>query len=133
MKLIVGLDDNNGMLFAHRRQSQDRALRADVLARLGEKPLWMSPYSARQFDRDGRLRVDAAFWEKAGEGEWCFVEAPLPDEVWPTAEALVVYRWNRRYPADVRLPFSLSEWNKTESVDFPGFSHEKLTREVYIR
>ena len=31
MILIVCVDDHNGMMFNHRRQSQDRVLRADIL------------------------------------------------------------------------------------------------------
>ena len=31
MVLIVCVDDHNGMMFNHRRQSQDRILRADIL------------------------------------------------------------------------------------------------------
>ena len=131
MKLIVCLDDNDGLLFNHRRQSRDVALRADLLARLGEAPLWLSAYSAGQFEPDARLRVCDAFWEKAGENDWCFAEAPLPEEAWARVTTLVVYRWHRRYPADVRL--SLAGWTLRDSVDFPGRSHERLTREEYTR
>ena len=31
MVLIVCVDDHNGMMFNHRRQSQDRILRGDIL------------------------------------------------------------------------------------------------------
>ena len=50
MILIVCVDDNMGMAFNHRRQSQDRLLRRRLLERVGASKLWMSPYTARQFD-----------------------------------------------------------------------------------
>lgn len=132
MNLIVCLDDDNGLLFNHRRQSRDRALRADLLASLGGAPLWVSAYTAAQFEEDAPLRVDDAFWEKAGAGEWCFAESLPPEGTWERVERLIVYRWNRRYPADVRLtpPELLT---LAGSRDFPGSSHERLTREVYVR
>ena len=50
MILAVCIDDRNGMLFNGRRQSQDRVLREDLVREAGGGPLWMSAYSARQFD-----------------------------------------------------------------------------------
>ncbi|MBP5618695.1 MAG: ribonuclease Z [Clostridia bacterium] len=132
MKLIVCLDDNGGLLFNHRRQSRDAALRADLLEGIGDGPLWLSSYSARPFEPDARLRVDDAFWEKAGAGEWCFAEACPPEGAWERVEELVVYRWNRRYPADVTLAIP-PEWKLAASRDFVGTSHERLTREEYVR
>ena len=46
---IVCVDDHNGMMFNHRRQSQDRVLRADILELTGGKKLWMNAYSRKQF------------------------------------------------------------------------------------
>ena len=134
MNLVVCLDENNGMLFNGRRQSQDRAVRADLLASIGEAPLWLNGYSARPFaDAADRLRVDEAFWQKAGAGAWCLAEEPVPPGVWPAVESVTVYRWHRRYPADVAFAFPDDGWTLTESRDFAGFSHERITKEVYVR
>ena len=62
MRIIICLDDDNGMLFHDRRQSQDVKLRADVLQRLGERMLWMNAYSARQFADAEDARI--AFWKR---------------------------------------------------------------------
>ena len=131
MKLIFCLDDNGGLLFNRRRQSRDAALRADLLSCI-DGPLWLSSYSARQFESDAPLRVDDAFWDKAGAGEWCFAEACPPEDAWERVEEVVVYRWNRRYPADVTLALP-PEWKLTAARDFVGTSHERLTREEYAR
>lgn len=37
------------------------------------------------------------------------------------------------YPADLRLDIALEDWKKTEEEEFVGNSHEKITREVYVR
>ena len=47
MIVIACLDDNGGMMFNHRRQSQDRVLRAHIAALVGGAMLWMNHYSAQ--------------------------------------------------------------------------------------
>ena len=55
------------------------------------------------------------------------------EEILAQTEKLVIYRWNRHYPADVRWEPDLSSLGFTlqETTEFPGTSHEKITREVY--
>lgn len=76
MILIVCVDDHNGMMFNHRRQSQDRILRGDILELTEGKILWMDAYSKKQFVEEGmtQIRVEEDFLQKAGEGEFCFAE-----------------------------------------------------------
>ena len=72
MILIVCVDDNMGMAFNHRRQSQDRLLRRRLLERVGASKLWMSPYTARQFDAlPENVRVSETFLSEAEAGEYC--------------------------------------------------------------
>ena len=49
MKVIVVIDDKNGLLFNHRRQSQDRIIREKILSIIQGRKLWMNAYSHRQF------------------------------------------------------------------------------------
>ena len=89
---------------------------------------------ARQFPaaEQSRLCVDESFLEKAGPGEPCFVEdrsvAPFAGRV----ERVVLYRWDRAYPADLYWDLSLEGWTLARREEFPGFSHEIITKEVYI-
>ena len=46
---------------------------------------------------------------------------------------IILYKWNRVYPADFRFEVDLSSWKLEESEEFAGLSHEKITRERYIR
>ena len=135
MHTIICLDDDNGMLFHDRRQSQDVKLRADVLEQLGERMLWMNAYSARQFAdaEDARIHISDSFLEEAGKDDFCFVENRplLPSEA--QIQEVICYRWNRRYPSDVKLDLSLEGWNVMEETEFAGKSHERITRTVYRR
>ncbi len=132
MIVMTAVDDRMGMFFNGRRQSQDRVLRARILERCAGKVLWMNAYSARQFGEAAKAaRVDEDFLTKAAPGEYCFAENVLPDPL--QAEAVILYRWNRAYPGDFFFDWDLSGWVKKESRDFAGYSHEKITEEVYIR
>ena len=42
MYIIICLDDNNGLAFNHRRQSQDRIVAEDIRKTVGEKKLWIT-------------------------------------------------------------------------------------------
>ena len=62
---------------------------------------------------------------------YCFAENFTVDE--NDVEEIIVYKWNRVYPADVQFNIDLKKWNLAETVDFAGSSHEKITRERYVR
>ena len=133
MIVIVCIDDNNGMMFNNRRQSQDAILREDILALARDGQLRMNAYSKKQFPGESPVRIQADFLEKAEPGDFCFVEdrdiGPYEDRI----EKLILYRWNRKYPADTFFTLDLREWRLEESVEFAGSSHEKITREIYVR
>ena len=134
MKLIVCLDARNGMCFAGRRQSKDICQREDMLALAAPGPLWMSPYSAREFDSlPDFVIVDEAYLEKAREEDWCFVEREDVSAVADTVAQVAIYRWNRHYPSDRKFPMALFEnrWHLVSCREFPGKSHETITLEVY--
>lgn len=134
MIAIVCIDDNKGMLFNKRRQSRDKRLIEDVLKMAGEKKIWIHKFSAGLFEKAGKnVMIEEGFLMKAGRGEFCFVEnvslMPIADNI----EEIVVYKWNRKYPADFYFDLDLSEWELAESEEFAGSSHEKIGKERYKR
>lgn len=135
MKLILCVDAQGGLAFHNRRQSQDRMLRLDLLQLCRGHALWVTPYSARQFDaaEQSFLTITETGFEHAPEDAYCFLENinPLP-YISNTAE-IVLYHWNRVYPSDQKLDLPLEGWNCIQQTEFSGFSHEKITREVYKR
>lgn len=135
MIVFLCADKKNGMAFHQRRQSLDRAVRADILTMAAGKPIWMTPYSARQFSEpEAVLRVSEEPLREAGESALCFAEFPPLSHSLERIEALVLYRWDRVYPADQWLDLDLhSGFRLVSSCDFSGHSHEKITKEVYQR
>lgn len=135
MILIVCLDDNGGMLFNHRRQSRDRVLNQQILELTQGSKLWMSDYSAKLFAGTDapQICVEQEFMQKAGSGEYCFLEngpaAPFADRI----EKILAFRWNRVYPADQSFDVPLQQWHMEAAREFAGSSHEKITLEVYVK
>ena len=121
MNIIICLDDNNGMMFNKRRQSQDRILRADLKEFIKDKDLYMNNYSYKLYkDIDnGNIKVSENFLEQCTENGFCLVED----------------KWNRIYPSDLYFDINLisNSWELLETKEFEGSSHEKITRIIYRR
>jgi len=135
MTLYFCLDDRKGMLFNHRRQSRDRAVMEDIRSGL-EGELLIDPIS-RKIVETAQIPYSYAPSEITEQMQGChfFVEERLPGDWVSLASTVVCYRWNRRYPADLYFDIDLSAMGfvLSETVDFPGKSHETITREVYVK
>lgn len=137
MIILLCVDDNMGMLFNKRRQSQDRILLDRILGMTAEKRLWMNQYSANIFVKENcpQIMIDEAFLENAQEEDYCFVENLDVAAYENKIEKIFLYHWNRTYPADTYFPIPLQEngWKLLESNEFCGYSHDKITEEVYVK
>lgn len=133
MIVMVCIDNNNGMLFNHRRQSQDRILREDMLKMVGTGKLWMNSYSKKQFSNIASVEVlvDEEYLEKAGTGDFCFAEDKDICAYKDRIEKVILYKWNRIYPADTFFSLDLQGWELESLEEFAGSSHEKITKETY--
>lgn len=133
MKIIVCLDDNNGVLFNKRRLSADSILCQKIIDMVEDSRLWLNGYSAQLFEPTcGKVCVDETFAQKAQAGEFCFFESQDVNTAALDAEEIIVFRWNRRYPSDVRFSqTNLLDRKLVFTEDFPGNSHDRITMEVY--
>lgn len=128
MKLIVCLDDNNGMMFNKRRQSRDRMLIENVLELCKCVKLYTNEYSFKLFP-ENTVEIFEDI-ENIGNS-FCFAEDFTVNE--EKVDEIIVYKWNRVYPADTYFNIDLKNWSLIEIFDFEGSSHEKITREIYRR
>ncbi len=120
------------MLFNHRRLSRDRRVCEKILDYSNEKELWMNAYSRKLFTDltdINSIQVDEEFLGKSQS--ICFVENQDITPYLPKIDTLVLFQWNRDYPADFFFTVDLSQWNLISTEDFEGTSHEKITMEVY--
>lgn len=133
MKLIFCLSKDSGMMFFGKRQSKDAALRQWIMDYIGESKLWMSQYSAKQFEEINGICIDDDYFSKAEPGDYCFVE----DKAYSAEEVseIILCRWNRAYPGDkfFNIDLKANGFIKSNSVDIVGTSHEKITIDVYTK
>lgn len=73
------------------------------------KKLWMSPYSDRLYGSlDGmELEVNPDFLSLAGSGEYCLAVSEGLAAYEESIEQIIVFWWNRTYPADAYLDLDL--------------------------
>ncbi len=132
MTLVVCLDDRLGMMFNRRRQSRDRVLIAELMTHIGNRRLIVSPYSAPLFPVDApNVSTAENPWDEALEDDFVFAEDIDPLAAWERLNGVVIYRWNRAYPADKHFKGDLSGFRLCETYEFAGSSHDKITKEVW--
>ena len=128
--VAVCLDDEMGMMFNSRRQSRDRVLIEELLSSSKER-IYIHPYSRLLFPDSDRITVTE---DPLGECEdgICFIEnlpiLPYKDKI----RKLIIYKWNRLYPADKYFDLSLEGKRRISKTEFKGSSHERITKEIYI-
>lgn len=136
MHMIVCIDNRRGMMFNHRRQSKDRVVIADIINALGSRRLWIHRISADIFPADGsRIAISDRAPQGVAPEDCCFVEdyglRPYLSEI----RTITIYKWNRDYPSDFQLDMDPTEegFQLLECTEFAGYSHERITKEVYGR
>mgnify|MGYP001095382869 CR=1 FL=1 len=132
MTVIVCLDNANGMMFNHRRQSRDANVVKDILKTINGTSLLIAPYSEPLFSQaECSVSISDSFLTDAEANDYCFVENTSVAEFKEKISKLVIYKWNRDYPADFYFDIDYANDYKLETtLDFVGTSHEKITKEV---
>lgn len=131
----MAVDDAMGMTFNNRRQSQDGILRRHLLEESKSSRLWINHYTAGQFEVPlaDHILVDDEFLDKAAGGDFCFVENLSVAKYEQNVKKIILFKWNRAYPADTYfdIPLSKNGWKLTFVFEFAGNSHEKITKEIW--
>ena len=133
MKIILCLDDNNGMLFNNRRQSRDKALLSDAFGNLQGEKLYITSFSEKlmaEYCDKVTLCEDASTLQS---GQWFFCENVDLTAFADKIEKLVVYKWNRVYPADFNCNLDFSFFNLESESDFEGSSHPVITKQIFSK
>ncbi|MBO5908379.1 MAG: ribonuclease Z [Clostridia bacterium] len=136
MTVFVCIDDNGGLTFNGRRQSRDSALIKDVATHTDDGVLYINEFSELLFeDSEASVISVSSPLDSAYPGGYAFVENLPLSQHKNKINRLVIYKWNRRYPSDKKLDISPAElkMHLVESYDFPGTSHDKITKEIYER
>lgn len=132
MIIISCIDDNFGMMFNYRRQSKDKLLIEEVLKISKDSILNMNTYSFNQFSNYNlnNIIVNENFLLNNEDNSFYFVENESINMIKDKIKKIILFKWNRIYPADFYFDKSiLDNFILSYSYDFQGNSHEKITRE----
>lgn len=134
MTAIVCIEDRCGILFLKRRVSRDAYVYDDI-AKDHEKIL-LTSYSLPLFEgRKLDTGVCLSPLSEGKRGDVCFIESGEIKDNLDRISRLIIYRWNRKYPSDVKLGFEPEDegFSLKASSDFKGNAHDKITKEIYER
>lgn len=134
MKLIVCIDERGGMLFNKRRLSSDRIVTEKIVTMCSGESLLVNQYTNKLFAPMDNILCTEEPLLTATE-QWCFVEDRDVSAFLHKADRIVIFHWNRIYPADLYFPLEevRSRWHLEHCEEFRGHSHEHITMEVYSR
>ncbi|MEG0367089.1 MAG: hypothetical protein RR585_09655 [Coprobacillus sp.] len=136
MKIIVCLDERNGMMFNHRRLSQDVMVRRDILKNMNGRKLFMNNYSYQMF-KDDEFIKNIYIEENMPllNDEYQFIEDKPLIHYAHDIQQIVIYYWNRRYPSDVQFDIDINDgnWRLLLDDEIVGNSHDKITKRIFER
>ena len=139
MNIIICIDERNGMLFNHRRQSRDKAVIEKIYEITKGKNLWIREFSKALFpekleETETNLFLDDEMLVKAGVDDYCFVEDMELLPYINNIQKLYLFKWNRIYPQDFSLDLDVEQmFKRIYTEEFTGNSHDKVTLEVWKR
>ncbi len=134
MTVIICLDERGGMTFMGRRQSRDEAVCKDIMHTVGDGRLYIQSYSGELFKGEN-IKIVQSPLSEAGPDDFCFIETEDITDHLCEAHTLITYNWNRHYPSDRLLDIKPEKhgFSMYERIDLAGKSHEKITKETYIK
>lgn len=135
MILITCVDKNKGMLFNNRRQSKDRNLIKHICKMVKNNKIWINSFSKDLFEEQkySNIIVDDEFINKIKEEEYCFIENISPVTLENKISKIILYSWDREYPADMYFNIKLENWILESEAEIKGSSHKRITQQIFIR
>lgn len=127
MILITCIDNRNGIMFNKRRVSKDALLIERLKGITKENKIYVSEYSKPLFDGFDNLVLSI---ENLTNNDFYFLE---DEDYTGNIDKIIIYKWNRDYPADKYFDIDLSSYELISTQDFQGSSHDLITEEIYIK
>lgn len=127
MILITCIDNRKGIMFNKRRVSKDTLLIERLKGITKENKIYVSEYSKPLFDGFNNLVLSI---ENLTNNDFYFLE---DEDYNGNIDKIIIYKWNRDYPADKYFDIDLSSYELISTQDFQGSSHDLITEEIYIK
>ncbi|MBR7116127.1 MAG: ribonuclease Z [Clostridia bacterium] len=131
--VVICLDDEGGMTVFGKRQSRDRVL-IEELCESVSAPIYVNTFSSFLFrDRADRVHISDDPLGDCPDGGVAFIEnLPLLPHI-DDIGTVILYKWNRLYPSDVKIDISFDGFRVESRKDFVGSSHERITKIIMTK
>ena len=111
-------------MFNNRRLSSDKCITDDIEKFAKTNRVIVTPYSHKLFSERSNVIVN---------NDYCFVEDSDINKCLSKVTEIIMFKWNRDYPYDKTLSMNLDNWKLVSHADFAGNSHEKISKDVFLR
>ncbi|MBP0972553.1 MAG: hypothetical protein J5851_01450 [Oscillospiraceae bacterium] len=133
MVLITCVDQKNGLGFNGRRQTSDSAVYADICKYAEDHFCGIDMASDTMLALENYLKLtgqeEHPLFTEPKEARFAELDdCKGLDDIY---EMLILYRWDKTYPADIRLEIGMQNYALVEQHEMVGSSHKKIVREVY--
>ncbi len=135
IRLVITVDDRGGIMFNNRRQSRDSILIRNLCETVDGK-IYVTGYSLPLFcEYEERVILCDSPADSCKCGETAFLEGEYIRQYIERADEIIVYSWNKVYPADKHLDVRLGDFSFIlyGESEFVGSSHKKITKRIYKR
>lgn len=149
IRLVLCVDASCGYSFNHRRQSADREMLRHLREKLQDQAdhIFVNQYTERRLLREGffsdeettrrqehpALPGNSFLKEAVKEGGTVWAENVSLQGFYHLIGEIDLYRWDKRYPADLSFPETILEnYELCEEERFCGYSHDEILYQRYI-
>ena len=135
MRLILCIDDKNGMAFNHRRQTRDKKQRQHMYRKI-DGPLYVNAYTRKLLleDKDHPELLSLEDLDLKDKSASVFIENEDIEKYVEYADQIMIYRWNRIYLSDLYFDEkNLEGYRLFEKDTFSGTSHPGIEFNIYER
>ncbi len=121
------------MTFNKRRQSRDRVVTEDIIKSAEGGRLVIAPFSAKLFPEGTALTVLDNPLAEGEDSDTVFLEYGGLSGYEKRVTSMIIYRWNKLYPSDTKIDITpdMLGLKRISTEELPGYSHEKITKEIY--
>ncbi len=134
MLVAYCIDNNGGLIFNNRRLSRDKALCDDFVSTARNK-IYAQDYSKTLFESYFSVSYAQNPFDISSDDDSVFIESLALSPYTDRIDKIYVYKWNRDYPSDMKIdidPLALG-FKLADTVEFKGNSHDKISKEIYVR
>ncbi len=134
MTAVICIDNYAGIGYNKRRQTRDAGIIRDAVSMCKGGRIVITPTSEKLFAGIPHICAENPL-SVMGKDDLYYAEFDVFEDVFDKADTVVIYSWNRAYPADVYFQYDPEEHGMTAESEtlINGTSHDDVIKRVFVR